>query len=101
MRKNDQVIVISGDEKGSRGRVLACLANGRVLVEKINMIKKRQKPTQKMPKGGVIEREASLHASNLMVVCGKCNKGVRVGSKTVKDKKHRVCRKCGHNLDHA
>ena len=73
IRRNDTVVVIAGKEKGKRGRVLAVLpARQRVLVERVNLVKRHQRPTQKVRQGGIIEREASLHVSNVMLVCGKC-----------------------------
>lgn len=100
IRKNDNVIVISGKEKGKKGKVLSVLfEKDRAIVEKINMVKRHQRPTQKLPRGGVIEKEASIHVSNLMLFCPKCNKGVRSGVKMEQDgKKTRTCKKCGETL---
>ncbi len=102
IRKNDTVMVITGKFKGKTGKVIAVLAeSGRALVEKLNLVKRHQKPTQKLPQGGIVEKEASFHLSNLMVYCAKCKKGVRVGVKVAKDeKKSRVCKKCGESLGH-
>ncbi|HEY1332948.1 MAG TPA: 50S ribosomal protein L24, partial [Myxococcaceae bacterium] len=72
IRKNDTVLVIAGREKGKRGKVLFVIpSRERAVVEHLNMVKRHQRPTQKLRQGGIIEREASLHVSNLMVVCGK------------------------------
>jgi large subunit ribosomal protein L24 len=100
IRKNDTVQVITGKFKGKTGRVSAVMAErGLALVEKLNMVKRHQKPTQKLPQGGVVEKEAPFQISNLMVYCSKCGKGVRVGVKASKDgKKTRICRKCGESL---
>ncbi len=109
IRKNDQVQVISGREKGKIGKVLGVdRKSGRVTVEKTNLVKRHVKPSQKNPQGGVIEKESSLHYSNVLLFCQKCNKGVRHGSKIVEkaDKKKgtsvrtkvRVCKKCGESL---
>lgn len=100
IRKNDTVMVMTGKYKGKTGKVVAVMAaEGRALVEKINMVKRHQKPNQKLPQGGVVEKEASLHLSNLLVYCPKCSKGARMGVKKAKDgKKQRVCKKCGENL---
>ncbi|OFZ56762.1 MAG: 50S ribosomal protein L24 [Bdellovibrionales bacterium RIFOXYC1_FULL_54_43] len=116
LRKNDQVQVISGREKGKIGKLLSVSAkSGRVLVEKVNMVKKNTKPTQKNPQGGILEKEASLHYSNVLLMCPKCNRGVRHGYKMVKksaskkgpkgasdsakEAKVRVCKRCGESLD--
>lgn len=100
IRKGDMVQVITGRERGKTGKVLALLTDrGRALVEKLNMVKKHQKPTQKMRQGGIVEKEASLHLSNLMLFCVRCKKPVRSGVRLEKDgKKSRVCKKCGEVL---
>lgn len=101
LKKNDEVQVVAGKEKGKTGKVLRLLKEkNRVLVEKLNMIKKHTKRSQSNPQGGIIEKEAGIHISNLMVYCQKCAKGVRVGVKILKDnKKVRVCRQCEEVLD--
>ena len=103
IRKNDTILVIAGKEKGKRGRVLFVIpARGRVIVEHVNMIKRHQRPTQKLRQGGIIEREGSLHLSNVMLVCGKCDKATRAGVKVLTDgRRVRVCRKCGETMDKA
>jgi large subunit ribosomal protein L24 len=103
IRRNDTVVVIAGKEKGKRGKVLAVLpARQRVLVERINMVKRHQRPTQKLRQGGIIEREASLHVSNVMLVCGKCGQATRPGSQILADgRRARVCRKCRETMDKA
>ena len=100
IRKNDQVVITTGKERGKTGKVLAILRErNRALVEKLNLVKRHQRPTQKLPRGGVVEKEASIHLSNLMVYCLKCSKGVRLGVKIEKDgTKIRVCKKCGENI---
>ena len=73
---------------------------GRVLVEKINMMKKHQRPTQKLRQGGIIERESPLALSNVLVVCSRCDKPSRSGIKTLTDgRKLRVCKRCGESID--
>ena len=101
IRKDDNVIVIAGKEKGKTGRVIRVLPEkAMALVEKLNMVKKHQKPTPKYPQGGIIEKEAPIHISNLMIICDKCKKGVRVGRKFLEDgKKVRYCKSCGEVLD--
>jgi len=101
VRKNDVVVVISGADKGKRGKVLEAIpAEGRVVVEKINIVKKHKKPDYKQRQGGIIEREAKIDVSNVQLYCSKCDRPVRVGVKKLEDgKKIRVCRKCGEMMD--
>ncbi len=101
VRRGDTVAVIAGKERGKRGKVLRVLiAAGRVLVEHVNMIKKHQRPTQKLRQGGIIEREGPLALSNVLLVCGRCDKPVRAGVKTLADgRKLRVCKRCGEQID--
>jgi large subunit ribosomal protein L24 len=101
IRKNDTVVVIAGREKGKRGKVLFVLpAKERVVVEHVNMIKRHQRPTQKLRQGGIIEREGPLHVSNVMLVCGKCDKPTRVGVRVLADgHRARVCRRCAEIVD--
>ncbi len=101
IRKDDNVMVTTGREKGKTGRIIRVLPDrAMALVEKLNMVKKHQKPTAKYPQGGVIEKEAPIHVSNLMIICDKCKKGVRVGRKFLEDgKKVRYCKSCGEVLD--
>ncbi len=95
--KNDIVEVISGDETGTRGKVLKVFAvRKRVIVEKVNLIKRHTRPTQKNPAGGILEKEAPINASNVMLVCSKCNKLTRAGWKRLSDgDKERICKHCG------
>ena len=101
VRRGDTVAIIAGRERGKRGKVLRVLhAEGRVLVEKINMIKKHQRPTQKLRQGGIIERENPLALSNVLLVCGRCDRPVRTGVQVLGDgRKLRVCKKCGEPID--
>ena len=99
IRKGDTVIIKAGKERKKTGKVLKVIEAGkRVIVEKINTVKKHSKPTQKNPAGGVIEKEAPLNISNVQVFCSSCNKGVRMGYKVIKDKKVRYCKKCEKTL---
>jgi large subunit ribosomal protein L24 len=99
IRKNDTVQVITGKFKGKTGRVTAVLASeGLAWIEKLNLVKRHQRPTQKLPQGGVVEKEAPFKLSNLLLFCAKCGKGVRAGVKAAQDKKKRICRKCGESL---
>lgn len=95
IRKNDTVIVITGKEKGKTGKVIAVLPEaGRALVEKLNRVKRHQRPTQKLRQGGIVEKEAPIHLSNLMLYCPRCTSGVRMGRKVEAGKKVRFCREC-------
>ena len=101
IKRNDVVEVIAGKEKGKRGKVLIVLVDKqRVIVERVNFIKRHQRPTQKVRQGGIIEREGSLHISNVMLVCGKCGKRTRTGIQTLADgQRVRVCKKCNEIVD--
>jgi large subunit ribosomal protein L24 len=102
VRRNDTVVVLSGKSKGRTGRVLRVYPTvGRAIVEGVNFVRKHTKANpQKNIKGGILEREASINASNLMIVCGECGKPARVGHKILDDgKKVRTCRRCDGILD--
>jgi large subunit ribosomal protein L24 len=100
LKKGDTVKVITGKEKGKTGKILSTIpAKKRVIVEKINLIKRHQRPDAK-GKGGIVEKEGAIHVSNVMYLCDKCGSGVRVGYKILDDgKKARVCAKCHEILD--
>lgn len=101
IKKNDTVLVMTGKEKGKRGRVLSVYPlKERILVEKINIIKRHMKPTRKYTQGGIIEKEAPLHISNVMLVCPKCSKPARISNSVLQDgRKLRVCKKCREVID--
>jgi large subunit ribosomal protein L24 len=101
LRENDQVEVIAGKDKGRVGKILKIdRNNNRATVERINMIKKHQKPVDAQQPGQIIEREASIHISNLMFVCPECANTVRTGKKILEDgTKVRSCRSCGATID--
>ena len=119
IRKNDQVQVMAGREKGKSGTVLRVNSKtGRVTIAKVNMVKRHVKPTQQTPQGGILEKELPLHYSNVLLMCGKCNRGVRHGIKLVakaagkgkkgsktegefKQVKMRVGKRCGESLEQA
>jgi len=103
VRKGDTVIVVAGKDRGKRGRVLRVLPDeSRVVVERINMIKKHQRPTQKLRQGGIIEREGSIHLSNVMLVDPTSDRPTRIGMRALADgKKVRVARKSGEIMDKA
>jgi len=102
IRRNDTVIVTTGKDSGKRGRVLKVLRDkNRVVVEGVNIIKRHTKPNPgRQIKGGVVEREAPVHASNVQVVCPECGKATRVGRRVLGDgRKVRICRKCEGVVD--
>ena len=101
LKKNDLVMVIAGKERGKSGRILRVFPRkNRVLIEKVNFIKRHSRPSGQMRQGGIIEKEAPVHISNVMVVCEKCNVPIRVGKKILDDgKRVRACKKCGEVLD--
>ncbi|MGZ9146873.1 MAG: 50S ribosomal protein L24 [Candidatus Deferrimicrobiaceae bacterium] len=101
LRKNDIVLVMVGKEKGKVGRILKVDRDaGRVFVEKINMVKRHAKPGKTNPRGGIVEKEAALSYSNIMIMCDKCNKPTRI-SMVVEDsgERHRACKRCGDVLE--
>jgi len=97
IKKEDQVLVISGNYAGTKGRVLKVFPKTRrVIVEKVNFIKRHTRPNRETPQGGIIEKEAPIHVSNVMLVCPKCNQPTRVGKKVLEDgSRVRICRSCG------
>lgn len=101
IRKNDNVEVISGKEKGRRGRVLKVLPKTqRVMVENVNLAKKHTRPTQENPQGGIVKKELTLDASNVMLVCNKCDEPKRIAHKVISaGNKVRVCRECGEMFE--
>ena len=99
VKKNDTVVVLSGKDKGKRGKVLSVDPKTRkVVVEKINMASRHQKPRKQGEEGGIIQKEAPLYACKVMTVCPKCNKPTRVAHKIEGDKKVRVCKHCGAEI---
>ena len=99
LKKEDTVVVTTGREKGKKGRVLQVVKE-RVLIEKINIIKKHLKPNQSNQQGGIIEKEAPVHISNVRLVCPKCDKPTRIGNLALGDgRKVRVCMKCKEVMD--
>ncbi|OGW39920.1 MAG: 50S ribosomal protein L24 [Nitrospirae bacterium RBG_13_39_12] len=101
IKKNDTVLIITGKEKGKKGRILSFTpSKGRVLVEKINMIKKHMKPSRKYTQGGIIEKEAAIHISNVMLICPKCSKPTGISNTFLQDgRKVRTCKKCREVMD--
>ena len=101
IKKGDLVEVISGKDKGKRGKVLIVIPKeNKVIVENVNMVKRHQRPIPQLREGGIIEREAPIYASKVMVVCPACDKRTRVGYRFTEDgKKVRYCKKCGEIID--
>lgn len=101
IKKGDTAVVITGKNKGAKGRVLVVLPEEqRLIVEGVNKIKKHQKPNKKYAQGGIIEKEGPLHISNTMLVCPKCSKPTRIGVTLLNDgKKQRTCKKCKEVID--
>ncbi len=100
VRKDDTVVVLSGKDRGKRGKILSVEPkDGKVVVEKINMVSRHTKPRKQGEEGGILRKEASLYASKVMRVCPKCDKPTRCAVKIHADgKKVRVCKKCGAEI---
>jgi large subunit ribosomal protein L24 len=101
IRKEDNVLVITGKDKGKKGKVrFVYPRKNRVLIEGVNMIKTHSRARQQMQQAGLIEREAPISLSNVMLICTHCNKPVRVGFKFLDDgRKVRICRSCKEAID--
>lgn len=100
LKKKDNVIVLSGKDKGKKGEVLKVLLDkNKIIVSKINFVKKHAKANPKTGGGGIVEQEAPLHISKVMLVCNKCEQPTRIKLDTLADgKKVRLCKKCGEIL---
>ena len=101
VKAKDQVIVIAGKDKGKKGSVVTAFPKtGKVIVEGVNIVTKHQKPRGQGMPGGIVHKEAAIDASNVMLVCPKCKKGVRVGYSVLENgTKVRVCKKCGASIE--
>jgi large subunit ribosomal protein L24 len=101
IRKNDSVMVVTGRERGKTGKVLRVIPEkNAAVIERVNLVKRHARARGPQQPGGIIEKEAPIHISNLMVMCDKCNAPVRVGRKLLADgDKIRVCRRCGEAID--
>jgi len=101
IRKNDTVLVVAGKDKGKKGKVrFAYPKDEQLVVEGVNYIKKHTKATGNVRQAGIIERESPIHVSDVMLLCDKCNKPARVGSRFLEDgKKVRICRSCHEVID--
>ncbi|MDP8233969.1 MAG: 50S ribosomal protein L24 [Candidatus Saelkia tenebricola] len=100
VKKSDTVEIVRGKDKGKKGKVLKFYPkNNRVLVQGVNITKRHMKQRSQDTPGGIIELEAALHVSNVMLICNKCGRGVKAGYKMLEDgTKMRICRKCGENI---
>ncbi len=101
IRKNDSVMVIAGRERRKTGKVLRVIPQeDAAIIERVNMVKRHTRGRGPQQPGGIVEKEAPIPLSNLMLMCDKCNAPVRVGRKTMTDdEKVRVCRRCGDSID--
>ena len=100
VRKNDLVMVIAGKDRGKQGRVLRVIPKlHRVVVEGVNLVKRHTRPSR-LSQGGILEKEAPLHVSNVMLICNRCDRSVKTGKAILADgRKVRVCKKCGEVID--
>jgi large subunit ribosomal protein L24 len=99
VKRDDNVIVISGDDKGRRGKVVAVSPKeGKLMVEGVNVVSKHVKPRRRGEPGGIIKTESALYACKVQLYCGKCERGVRIGHKKIDGKNVRICAKCGDEL---
>lgn len=100
VKKGDQAVVISGKEKGKKGKVSQVIpTTGKVVIENVNVVSRHKKPRSAQEKGGIMKKAAPIDASNVMVVCPACGKATRVAHKIIDGEKARVCKKCGASLD--
>ena len=101
VKKNDMVKVIAGKDQGKSGKVMRVFpGKSRVVVEGLNIIKRHTRPNQLNPEGGIVEKEAPLSISNVMLVCGSCNQATRTGVRLLEDgSKTRYCKKCNESVD--
>ena len=99
IKKNDTVIVLSGKDKGKKGKVMVAMpSENKVVVEGVNVATCHTKPRKQGDQGGIVKRETPIRACKVALYCDKCGKGVRVGHKIDGDKKTRICRKCGAEI---
>ena len=101
VKKGDMVQVITGKDAGKKGKILSVnTEKSRIVVEGVNIMKRHTKPSQGKPQGGIVEKEAAIDSSNVMIFCNKCKAPVRINKKILADgQKVRVCNQCGEELD--
>ena len=100
VRKDDTVMVVAGKERGKTGKVIRVVPKkSRVFIERVHLVKRHSKPRSAQQPGGIVEKEASIHVSNVMIMCDPCNAPVRIGYRVLEDgEKMRICRRCGVGL---
>lgn len=102
VKKGDNVVVLSGKDKGKSGLITASVPRKRlVIVEKVNLIKRHTKPSLKAPQGGIIQKEMPIDVSKVMLICPNCNKPTRIAHKIIDGKNTRICKHCGESVEHA
>jgi large subunit ribosomal protein L24 len=100
IRTGDKVKIIAGKDKGKEGKILSVMPyKQRVLVERVNMMKKATRANQKNPSGGIVEMEGPIHVSNVMLMCPSCSQPTRIGRRREEGSRVRVCKKCGNDID--
>jgi large subunit ribosomal protein L24 len=101
IKKNDTVMVVAGKERGKSGKVLRVLpGKDSLFIERLNFVKRHLRAGGPHGKGGIVEKEAPIHISNVQLLCGKCNLPTRIGKKVLEDgRRIRICRKCGEAID--
>lgn len=101
VRQGDTVLVLAGKDRGKKGKVLRVFpVDRRVMVEGVNIVKRHQRPTRQVMQGGIVEQEAPVHISNVMLVCPRCNTPTRVGKRRLENGRHvRACKHCGEVVD--
>lgn len=101
IKKEDNVLVIAGKDKGKKGRVIRLVPDkDRIVIEGINITKKHMKPNKQYTQGGIIDREGPIHISNVMLLCPRCEKPVRIANRILEDgKKERMCKKCSEGIN--
>lgn len=101
IKKEDTVLVTAGKERGKKGRVLSVRpSKSQLIIEKVNIIKRHMKPSRKYAQGGIIEKEAPIHVSNVILICPKCGKGTRIANLVMESgRKVRTCKKCREVID--
>ena len=99
LKKGDTVLIISGKDRGRKGKVLKSFPKGqRILVESINLKKKHIRPKREEEKGQIVQIPAPIHVSNVKLICSKCGKATRIGYKIAENRKYRICKKCGAEI---
>jgi large subunit ribosomal protein L24 len=99
LKKGDTVLIISGKDRGRKGKILKALPKEqKILVESINLKKKHVRPKREEEKGQVVQIPAPIHVSNVKLICSKCGKATRIGYKIAENRKYRMCKKCGAEI---